>query len=128
MSESKKLIWVSVPRQVKRGCIVSIEPAFPQTLWFRSNTPFLKPIRPYRPEKRCQRCTIFRVKTRRNLVCPMNSMTCKHNGAHYQELELQEPHVWIPELDLGLGLWQGKFQGIERLWLRWYDAWGFPDT
>ncbi|MEQ8961241.1 MAG: Uma2 family endonuclease, partial [Coleofasciculus sp. C2-GNP5-27] len=29
---------------------------------------------------------------------------------------------WIPELDLGLGLWQGEFQGIERLWLRWYDA------
>jgi hypothetical protein len=32
--------------------------------------------------------------------------------------------VWIPELDLGLGLWQGAFQGIERLWLRWYDAQG----
>jgi hypothetical protein len=25
---------------------------------------------------------------------------------------------------LGLGLWQGEFQGIERLWLRWYDAQG----
>lgn len=30
--------------------------------------------------------------------------------------------MWIPELDLGLGLWQGEYQGIERLWLRWYDA------
>jgi hypothetical protein len=30
----------------------------------------------------------------------------------------------MPELELGLGLWQGEFQGIERLWLRWYDARG----
>ncbi|MEP0801313.1 Uma2 family endonuclease [Funiculus sociatus] len=45
-------------------------------------------------------------------------------GAHYQELDLQESRVWIPELELGLGLWQGEFQGIERLWLRWYDAQG----
>lgn len=45
-------------------------------------------------------------------------------GGYYQELELQEPRVWIPELDLGLGLWQGEYQGIERSWLRWYDAQG----
>jgi len=48
----------------------------------------------------------------------------KLEGGYYQELELQQPRVWIPELDLGLGLWQGAFQGIERLWLRWYDAQG----
>jgi hypothetical protein len=42
-------------------------------------------------------------------------------GAHYEELELQEPRVWMSELELGLGLWQGEYQGIERLWLRWYD-------
>ena len=23
-----------------------------------------------------------------------------------------------------MGLWEGEFDGIERLWLRWYDAWG----
>ncbi len=45
-------------------------------------------------------------------------------GGQYQELELQESRVWIPELDLGLGLWQGEFQGFERLWLRWYDVQG----
>ena len=45
----------------------------------------------------------------------------KLDGAHYQELELQEARVWMPELDLGLGLWQGEYQGIERSWLRWYD-------
>ncbi len=48
----------------------------------------------------------------------------KQEGAHYQELELHQPRVWMPELELGLGLWQGEYQGIERLWLRWYDAQG----
>ncbi|HEY9650915.1 MAG TPA: Uma2 family endonuclease, partial [Coleofasciculaceae cyanobacterium] len=45
-------------------------------------------------------------------------------GAHYEELELQQSQLWMPELELGLGLWQGEFQGVERLWLRWYDAEG----
>ncbi|NET05654.1 MAG: Uma2 family endonuclease [Symploca sp. SIO2B6] len=48
----------------------------------------------------------------------------KLEGGYYQELELQESRVSIAELDLGLGLWQGEFQGIERLWLRWYDTEG----
>ncbi|MBW4542873.1 MAG: Uma2 family endonuclease [Symplocastrum torsivum CPER-KK1] len=48
----------------------------------------------------------------------------KLDGAHYQELELHQSQVWMPELELGLRLWQGEFQGIERLWLRWYDAQG----
>jgi len=30
----------------------------------------------------------------------------------------------MPSLQLGLELWQGSDQGIERLWLRWYDATG----
>jgi hypothetical protein len=29
--------------------------------------------------------------------------------------------IWIEEIQLGLGLWQGSFQNRERLWLRWYD-------
>lgn len=45
-------------------------------------------------------------------------------GAHYEALELQEPRVWMSELELGVGLWQGEYQGVERLWLRWYDAQG----
>lgn len=40
----------------------------------------------------------------------------------YAELDLQESRVWMPNLSLGLGLWFGSYQGIERLWLRWYDA------
>jgi Uma2 family endonuclease len=45
-------------------------------------------------------------------------------GAHYQELSLAEPRIWIDDLDLGLGLWRGTYQGITRLWLRWYDSQG----
>lgn len=42
----------------------------------------------------------------------------------YSELNLSTPKVWMPGLQMGLGLWQGSYQGIERLWLRWYDATG----
>ncbi|MBF2026037.1 MAG: Uma2 family endonuclease [Oscillatoriales cyanobacterium C42_A2020_001] len=44
------------------------------------------------------------------------------NGRHYQEMELSDSKVWMPDLNCGLGLWQGTFQGITRLWLRWYDV------
>jgi hypothetical protein len=30
----------------------------------------------------------------------------------------------LPELKIGLGLWQGIYKQVERLWLRWYDAAG----
>ncbi|MHC5729288.1 MAG: Uma2 family endonuclease, partial [Nostoc sp.] len=40
----------------------------------------------------------------------------------YSELDLSTPRLWMPGLELGLGLWQGSYQRIERLWLRWYDA------
>ena len=45
-------------------------------------------------------------------------------SGRYQELDLTEPRIWIPALELGLGLWQGEYQGINRQWLRWYDAQG----
>jgi Uma2 family endonuclease len=45
-------------------------------------------------------------------------------GGRYQEhpVDATNPRLWIPELDLGLGLWEGTFEGISRVWLRWYDA------
>lgn len=43
-------------------------------------------------------------------------------GDRYKELILTEPRVWMPEIQLGLGLWLGTFEGLERSWLRWYDA------
>lgn len=46
-------------------------------------------------------------------------------GSSYTELELNEPpRVWIEELQLGLGVWQGSYQKIAEQWLRWYDGSG----
>ncbi len=45
-------------------------------------------------------------------------------GGKYQAWELESQGRWIEELGLGLGLWQGEYQGVERLWLRWYDQEG----
>ncbi|MEM9907421.1 MAG: hypothetical protein AAF921_20605 [Cyanobacteria bacterium P01_D01_bin.44] len=41
---------------------------------------------------------------------------------HYEALSLPDQKLWIPELNIGLGLWEGTYKGIERPWLRWYDA------
>lgn len=40
--------------------------------------------------------------------------------AHY--VELSEP--WLEQVGLGLTLWQGKFEDIEDVWLRWRDRSG----
>jgi hypothetical protein len=40
----------------------------------------------------------------------------------YQEQEVHHSRFWLPRLELGLGLWQGEYQGFDRAWLRWYDA------
>ncbi|MFM7601627.1 MAG: Uma2 family endonuclease [Pseudanabaena sp.] len=40
----------------------------------------------------------------------------------YIEKDLTEPKVWMPEIELGIGLWEGEYKGINRLWLRFYDA------
>jgi Uma2 family endonuclease len=42
----------------------------------------------------------------------------------YQLWEIEGQGIWIEELGLGLGLWQGEYEGFERLWLRWHDASG----
>ncbi len=49
----------------------------------------------------------------------------------YQPLEPEGKGVWLKEAELGLGLWQGRYQGVERGWLRWYDQagnWLLPPT
>ncbi len=40
----------------------------------------------------------------------------------YQPLPLDGLGVWLPEAELGLGLWEGTYQGVERRWLRWYNS------
>ncbi|NEQ86025.1 MAG: Uma2 family endonuclease [Moorea sp. SIO2I5] len=42
-------------------------------------------------------------------------------GGSYQAQTLDKSKFWIPELQLGLGLWLGDYRGVNRLWLRWYD-------
>ncbi len=37
-------------------------------------------------------------------------------------LRMKRP--WFPQLGLGLGLWEGSFEGIESVWLRWVDRAG----
>jgi Uma2 family endonuclease len=45
-------------------------------------------------------------------------------ATRYEELTISEGRLWFGEIQLGLGLWQGSYQGIEGLWLRWYDQEG----
>jgi Uma2 family endonuclease len=45
-------------------------------------------------------------------------------GARYEEVAGHDGRFWIAEAELGLGLWQGSYQGQERLWLRWFGAQG----
>ncbi len=37
-------------------------------------------------------------------------------------ISVDQSRVWIPTLELGLGLWLGEYRGKNRQWLRWYDA------
>ncbi len=32
--------------------------------------------------------------------------------------------MWIEELQLGLGVWQGSYQKVTEQWFRWYDGAG----
>ncbi len=53
-----------------------------------------------------------------------NLQVFQNIAGRYQELTLSESPIWLSSVELGIGLWQGTYQGIERLWLRWYDARG----
>lgn len=39
----------------------------------------------------------------------------------YQPLEITDQKFWISELSLGLGVWNGQYQGVTRNWLRWFN-------
>ncbi len=43
-------------------------------------------------------------------------------AGRYQAVTPSEGKVWLPQIQLGIGLWSGNYQGLERQWLRWYDA------
>jgi len=46
----------------------------------------------------------------------------KLKGNRYYEQNLADNRIWLKELKLGVGLWQGEYYHLERLWLRWYDT------
>ncbi len=57
----------------------------------------------------------------------------KLEGGQYQEqpLNSEPPLVWLTDLEIGLGIWQGEFEGVTAAWLRWCDQagnWLLTDT
>ena len=48
----------------------------------------------------------------------------------YQEQDLNDTRrttegdrrYWLEEMGIGLGVWEGEYEGVTRPWLRWYDA------
>ena len=57
----------------------------------------------------------------------------KLEGGQYQEQSLnpETPLVWLEDLEIGLGIWQGEFEGVTAAWLRWCDQagnWLLTDT
>lgn len=43
-------------------------------------------------------------------------------GSRYQLLALEQNRFWMPEVELGLGVWEGEYDGVVGRWLRWHDA------
>jgi Uma2 family endonuclease len=46
----------------------------------------------------------------------------KLSGITYEEIAIQQARFWLPEIELGLGVWDGVYQGTRGRWLRWYTA------
>jgi Uma2 family endonuclease len=42
-------------------------------------------------------------------------------GDRYVEQRIVDQGFWLPEIELGLGVWDGVYQGMAGQWLRWYD-------
>lgn len=57
-----------------------------------------------------------------------NLRVFKISGMRYEPVAIAENRFWLKEIDVGLGLWQGNYQGTEGLWLRWYDHTGWIPT
>ncbi|NEP57854.1 MAG: Uma2 family endonuclease [Symploca sp. SIO2G7] len=57
----------------------------------------------------------------------------KLNGGKYQEQSLNPENAiaWLADLEIGLGIWEGVFEGVPGSWLRWCDSagnWLLTDT
>lgn len=40
----------------------------------------------------------------------------------YEAMAIEGDRLWLPKLQIGVGLWQGEYRDIHRRWLRWYDT------
>ncbi|HIK31857.1 MAG TPA: Uma2 family endonuclease [Oscillatoriales cyanobacterium M59_W2019_021] len=54
-------------------------------------------------------------------------------GGVYQEkpIHAENPRIWLADLEVGLGIWEGTFEDVPSCWLRWCDAegnWLLTDT
>jgi Uma2 family endonuclease len=45
-------------------------------------------------------------------------------ATQYIELTISDQGFWFKEIELGLGIWNGSYQGMQGQWLRWYDREG----
>ncbi len=45
-------------------------------------------------------------------------------ATEYVELAISGQGFWLKEIELGLGIWSGFYQGMQGQWLRWYDRAG----
>ena len=57
----------------------------------------------------------------------------KLDGGQYEEqlLNPETPMVWLTDLEIGLSIWQGEFEGVTAAWLRWCEQegnWLLTDT
>jgi Uma2 family endonuclease len=57
-----------------------------------------------------------------------NLRVFKISGGRYEAIALSENRIWLENLGLGLGLWQGTYRNFSSLWLRWYDRTGWIST
>ena len=46
------------------------------------------------------------------------------DGDRYQRRSVEDGYLWLDKAQLGLGLWTGAYQGIQRRWLRFCDVQG----
>jgi len=46
----------------------------------------------------------------------------KLNVNRYEELSLVDERLWLEDVQLGVGVWAGQYEGAKGRWLRWYDA------
>jgi Uma2 family endonuclease len=43
-------------------------------------------------------------------------------SSHYRPIDLTDDGLWLPEAGIGLGIWEGPFEGYAGRWLRCFDS------